>query len=64
MRIGLVGLGRIGAFHARTLLALDTVDGLAVTDSAPAATAALVAELGVSAVESPSTCSLPNSTAS
>jgi len=53
MRIGLVGLGRIGAFHARTLLALDTVDELLVTDSVPAATAALVAELGVSAAASP-----------
>ena len=31
MRIGLIGLGRIGAFHADTLAALDTVDELVVT---------------------------------
>ena len=33
MRIGLVGVGRIGAFHARTLASLDTVDELVVTDA-------------------------------
>jgi len=37
MRIGLIGLGRIGAFHADTLAALDSVDELVVTD--PYATA-------------------------
>jgi myo-inositol 2-dehydrogenase/D-chiro-inositol 1-dehydrogenase len=33
MRIGLAGVGRIGAFHAETLLALDEVDTLVVTDA-------------------------------
>lgn len=33
MRIGLVGAGRIGAFHARTLASLDAVDELVVTDA-------------------------------
>ena len=33
MRIGLIGVGRIGAFHARTLLGLAEVDSLVVTDA-------------------------------
>jgi myo-inositol 2-dehydrogenase/D-chiro-inositol 1-dehydrogenase len=33
MRIGLAGVGRIGAFHAETLLGLDFVDELVVTDA-------------------------------
>ena len=33
MRIGLVGLGRIGAFHAETLVALSAVETLVVTDA-------------------------------
>ena len=37
MRIGLIGLGRIGAFHADTLAALDRVDELVVTDPVGAA---------------------------
>ncbi|NJC70595.1 Gfo/Idh/MocA family oxidoreductase [Planosporangium thailandense] len=32
MRIGLAGVGRIGAFHAKTLSGLDFVDELVVTD--------------------------------
>ena len=32
MRIGLAGVGRIGAFHAGTLAALDTVDEVVVAD--------------------------------
>lgn len=36
MRIGLIGLGRIGAFHARTLAALPAVRELLVTDAVPA----------------------------
>lgn len=32
MRIGLAGLGRIGAFHAETLLRLPAVDSLVLTD--------------------------------
>jgi len=37
MRIGLIGLGRIGAFHAETLAALPDVEALVVTDPVPAA---------------------------
>jgi len=35
MRIGLIGLGRIGAFHAQTLTDLDSVDELVVADALP-----------------------------
>ncbi len=37
MRIGLIGLGRIGAFHAETLSALPSVTSLVVTDAVAAA---------------------------
>ena len=36
MKFGLVGTGRIGRFHAETLLGLDHVDGLVVADVDPA----------------------------
>jgi len=36
MRIGLIGLGRIGAFHAETLSGLPAVTELVVTDAVPA----------------------------
>jgi Bacterial regulatory proteins, gntR family len=32
MRLGLLGLGRIGAFHAETLTSLPAVDSLVVSD--------------------------------
>ena len=34
-RLGVVGLGRIGAFHTDTLSALDGIDGLVVADERP-----------------------------
>ncbi|MEO5609940.1 MAG: Gfo/Idh/MocA family oxidoreductase [Ornithinibacter sp.] len=46
MRIGLIGLGRIGAFHADTLAALDHVDELVVTDPVDAAVDAVTARIG------------------
>ncbi|MEO6789809.1 MAG: Gfo/Idh/MocA family oxidoreductase [Ornithinibacter sp.] len=46
MRIGLIGLGRIGAFHADTLAALDHVDELLVTDPVDAAVDAVTARIG------------------
>ncbi|WP_089250527.1 Gfo/Idh/MocA family protein [Asanoa hainanensis] len=52
MRIGLVGVGRIGAFHAHTLASLDTVDELVVTDANLAAAGALGSELGVAVADS------------
>lgn len=52
MRIGLVGLGRIGAFHAETLAALAAVDELVVTDAVPDAAAAVAARTGASVAAS------------
>ena len=37
LKIGVVGLGRVGAFHVGALSALDAVDELFVTDVVPAA---------------------------
>lgn len=45
MRIGLIGLGRIGAFHADTLAALDQVDELLVTDPVTAAVEGVVTRI-------------------
>ena len=53
MRIGLIGLGRIGAFHAETLSALPSVTSLVVTDAVPAAINPVVKQLGVEAAETP-----------
>lgn len=53
MRIGLIGLGRIGAFHARTLAGLDTVDTLVVTDARPDVTDAVAAQVGARTAGSP-----------
>jgi myo-inositol 2-dehydrogenase/D-chiro-inositol 1-dehydrogenase len=46
MRIGLAGAGRIGAFHASTLIALDEVDQVVVSDVFPASAALLAEENG------------------
>ena len=46
MRIGLIGLGRIGAFHADTLAALDRVDELVVTDPVGTAVDAVTTRIG------------------
>ena len=35
MRIGLIGVGRIGAFHAQTLTDLPAVDEIIITDAVP-----------------------------
>jgi myo-inositol 2-dehydrogenase / D-chiro-inositol 1-dehydrogenase len=53
MRIGLIGLGRIGAVHARTLSNLDAVDALVVTDAVPGVTAAVAAQVGAEQAGSP-----------
>jgi myo-inositol 2-dehydrogenase/D-chiro-inositol 1-dehydrogenase len=52
MRVGLIGLGRIGQFHARTLAALDAVETLIVTDVAPGRAAEVERELEVQSAES------------
>src|SRR3954447_13456678 len=35
MRLGLIGLGRIGAFHANTLVGIPAIGSLVVTDLVP-----------------------------
>ncbi|MDT7847560.1 Gfo/Idh/MocA family protein [Streptomyces justiciae] len=53
MRIGIMGLGRIGAFHAETLAGLEAVDSLVVTDPVAAAVASAVERFGATAADSP-----------
>ncbi|MGW1030407.1 Gfo/Idh/MocA family protein [Streptomyces sp. NPDC002577] len=53
MRIGIMGLGRIGAFHAETLSQLESVDSLVVTDPVAAAAASAAERFGATAVDSP-----------
>jgi len=53
MRLGLIGSGRIGAFHARTLAEHDAVDSIVLADADPTRARAVAAELGVEAVELP-----------
>jgi myo-inositol 2-dehydrogenase/D-chiro-inositol 1-dehydrogenase len=53
MRLGLIGLGRIGAFHARTLTKLPIVESLVVTDAVPTVTAEVADRLGAQACDSP-----------
>ncbi len=54
MRIGLLGLGRIGSFHAETLAALPQVDELVVTDPVAAAVEAVTGRMAkVRSVDSP-----------
>ncbi|MEO8556572.1 MAG: Gfo/Idh/MocA family oxidoreductase [Actinomycetota bacterium] len=50
MRIGLVGVGRIGAFHAATLKGLAGVEQVVVTDSDDARARAVAKELGLDVV--------------
>ena len=50
MRIGLVGTGRIGSFHATTLQALDGVDTVLVADADAGRARALAAATGLEAV--------------
>jgi myo-inositol 2-dehydrogenase / D-chiro-inositol 1-dehydrogenase len=47
MRIGLAGVGRIGAFHTSTLKGLDTVDQVVVTDADDQLAAKVAAEQGL-----------------
>ncbi|MCA1783577.1 MAG: Gfo/Idh/MocA family oxidoreductase [Dermatophilaceae bacterium] len=46
MRIGLAGTGRIGAFHAATILGLPDPPELVLTDAVPEVAAGVAAELG------------------
>lgn len=53
MRIGIMGLGRIGAFHAATLAGLDPVETLVVTDPVATAAASVAERFAATAVDSP-----------
>ena len=53
MRIGLAGVGRIGAFHAETLRDLSDVDEVVVADLDADAARAVADRLGVGFAESP-----------
>jgi myo-inositol 2-dehydrogenase/D-chiro-inositol 1-dehydrogenase len=53
MRLGLIGLGRIGAFHAGTLTDLPVVDSLVVTDAVPPLVKDVADRLGAEAVDTP-----------
>jgi len=50
MRIGLVGVGRIGALHAGTLASLDSVEQVVVADIDPARARAVAKELALETV--------------
>ncbi|MFG2319972.1 Gfo/Idh/MocA family oxidoreductase, partial [Streptomyces tendae] len=53
MRIGILGLGRIGAFHAETLAGLDAVDSLVVADPFADAAKAAAERFGAEVADSP-----------
>src|SRR6478735_11830683 len=53
VRIGLAGVGRIGAFHAETLRELRDVDEVVVTDALPDAAREVAERLGVGFSPSP-----------
>jgi myo-inositol 2-dehydrogenase / D-chiro-inositol 1-dehydrogenase len=50
--LGVIGLGRIGAFHAETLSGLDGLDGLVVTDERPDLVMSVAAKHGATGVDS------------
>src|SRR2546425_4801146 len=52
MRIGLVGLGRIGTFHTKTLKSIPAIESLVVTDIVPDRTKQAVERFGVEGVDS------------
>ncbi len=53
LHVGVVGVGRIGLFHARTLLELDGVERLTIADANPARAALVAGELGADAALTP-----------
>jgi myo-inositol 2-dehydrogenase / D-chiro-inositol 1-dehydrogenase len=52
MRLGLIGLGRIGAFHANTLVGMPAVESLVVTDIVLDKVKQVVDRFGVEGVDS------------
>jgi myo-inositol 2-dehydrogenase/D-chiro-inositol 1-dehydrogenase len=63
MRLGLLGLGRIGAFHAQTLSGLPEVEELVVSDPVAELTADVAGRLGARAASSPEEVLAAGSTA-
>jgi myo-inositol 2-dehydrogenase/D-chiro-inositol 1-dehydrogenase len=53
LRIGVIGAGRIGAFHVRTLLSLSGIASVTVCEADAARAAGLAAELGVPVAATP-----------
>ena len=53
MRIGVIGVGRIGAFHARNLARMPSVGSLVVTDVAAPLAASVGADIGATVVAGP-----------
>ncbi len=53
LHIGLLGVGRIGAFHARTLVGLDGVGRVTLCDANATRARAVASALGVAAVDTP-----------
>jgi myo-inositol 2-dehydrogenase/D-chiro-inositol 1-dehydrogenase len=53
MRIGLAGVGRIGAFHAATLQGIAEVESLVVADAVPGRAEEVARALGVESVAGP-----------
>ena len=50
--LGLIGLGRIGAFHTETLMNLPELDGLVITDERPDVVKEVTAKYGATPVNS------------
>ena len=53
LHLGVVGVGRIGLFHARTLLGLEGVASLTIADADSGRAKKVAADLGAGAVDSP-----------
>jgi len=53
MRIGLIGVGRIGSFHARSLATLPVIDELVISDAAPELALGVGRELHATVVAEP-----------
>lgn len=53
LRFGIVGVGRIGVTHARSLLRLDGVESVTIVDADPGRAQQVAAELGAEAAETP-----------